>query len=743
MTPPHMKAPTCLAFVLMTLLTATPAAAADTSFLREFAQTRRYLAGRPASPKFSPDGKTVLFLRAKATAPEQTIFELDVATGQTKELLTPDALLKGAAETLSVAEKARMERMRMTARGFTSFHFSADGARILLGLSGRLYVVERASGKVQELKTGAGAAIDPKFSPDGARVGYVRENDVHVVELKTNVEKRVTKGGTDAKPHGLAEFVAQEEMSRFAGFWFTADSKSVVFQETDHGGMEQFGIPDPMHPEVQPERFFYPRPGKANAKVKLLLTPVAGGKVTEVAWDAAAFPYLATVKAPKAGPLTLVVQNREQTKEQVLQVDLKSGKTTLLLTEEDAAWLNLAQEFPHWLPDGSGFFWMTEKNGGPEIELRNADGSYSSTWVKVSARYGAAARPEGGFTELVGYDEPNKTLWFVGGRNPAETHVYKVKAGGVPDRVKLFAEENANEVAVLSPDFKSLVARLSSLTSMPKLAVFSVEGKQLAELPSVALEPSLKVRAEVKRIGPDPGFWMTLLKPASFKAGQKLPVILSVYGGPGHQEVMYTLRENLVLQWLADQGFLVVKFDGRGTPNRGREWERAIKFDFATIPADDQVAALKLLGKEVPEADLSRVGVYGWSFGGYMAALLAMRNGESVKSAVAGAPVVDWLDYDTHYTERFLGVPPAAAKAYETSNLLTYVSKATRPILFMHGTADDNVYFFHTLKLSDALFRAGKQHQVLPLANFTHMVPEPLVMERQWEWIARFFKDTL
>ena len=237
--------------------------------------------------------------------------------------------------------------------------------------------------------------------------------------------------------------------------------------------------------------------------------------------------------------------------------------------------------------------------------------------------------------------------------------------------------------------------------------------------------------------------WTTILKPASFKAGQKLPVILEVYGGPGHQQVLYTLRENLLPQWLADQGYLVVKFDGRGTPNRGREWERAIKFDFATAIADDQVAALKALAKEVPEADLTRVGVYGWSFGGYLSALLAMRNPEAVKCAVAGAPVVDWLDYDTHYTERYLGVPPAAAKAYDVSSLLTYVPKASRPMLLMHGTADDNVYFFHTLKLSDALFRAGKPHQVLPLANFTHMVPEPLVMERQWETVARFFKDNL
>lgn len=734
-----------MTLLLMTLLTANPPPDASSSFLREFAETRRYLSGRPASPKFTPDGKSVLFLRAPPKSAAQTLFELDVASGQTKEVLTPEAVLNGAAETLSVAEKARMERMRVSARGFTSFQLSADGKQILLGLSGKLYVVERGSNKVTALKTGEGAALDPKFSPDGSKVGFVRNNDVQVVDLKTNAEKAVTKGGTEQKPHGLAEFAAQEEMSRFSGYWFSPDGKQVAFQETDHTGMEQFGIPDPMHPEAQPDRFFYPRPGKANAKVKLMLISTAGGKTTDVAWDSGAFPYLATVVWPKAGPLTVVVQNREQTKEQVLAVDPKTGKTTVLLTEEDAAWVNLSQQFPHWLPDGSGFFWMTEKNGTAEVELRNADGTVSSTWVKAGpVRFGAALRPDGGFGDLVGYDAANKELWFLGGRNPAETHVYKVKAGGTPDRVRLFPDEDASEMAVLSSDGKAVLAKSTTLRTMPKAAVFAAaDGTQLAELPSVAVEPSLKIHAEVKKLGGEPGVWAMVLKPSTFKAGQKLPVILQVYGGPHRQEVVHTMRENLVLQWLADQGFLVVKLDGRGTPNRGREWERAIKYDFATIPADDQLAGLKLVGKEVPEADLTRVGVYGWSFGGYLAALLAMRNGDAIKSAVSGAPVVDWLDYDTHYTERYLGVPPAAQKAYEVSSLLTYVPKASRPILFMHGTADDNVYFFHTLKLSDALFRAGKPHTVLPLANFTHMVPEPLVMERQYQLIAKTFKDTL
>jgi dipeptidyl-peptidase-4 len=270
--------------------------------------------------------------------------------------------------------------------------------------------------------------------------------------------------------------------------------------------------------------------------------------------------------------------------------------------------------------------------------------------------------------------------------------------------------------------------------------VYRPDGSKIADLPSVAVEPKLKLNVELKKAG---DFWAAVFKPEGMKPGAKLPVILEVYGGPGHQEVIQSCRENLIPQWLANQGFIVVKLDGHGTPRRGRDWERAIKGDFATGIAADQLQGLKALGALVPEMDLSRVGVYGWSFGGYLSALLTLAHGDAIKSGVAGAPVTDWHDYDTHYTERYLGVPPQDEKAYQVSSLMTYVPQARRPLLLMHGTADDNVYFLHTLKLSDALFRAGKPHQVLPLSNFTHMVPEPEVTLRLNEKIASFFKETL
>ena len=246
--------------------------------------------------------------------------------------------------------------------------------------------------------------------------------------------------------------------------------------------------------------------------------------------------------------------------------------------------------------------------------------------------------------------------------------------------------------------------------------------------------------------GPDArhiDYFSTLIRPHGFEsaAKRKYPVIVDVYGGPSHQQVVASMRQYLLDQWLADQGFIVVAIDGRGTPGRGRDWERAIAGHFGSVPLDDQVEALKLLGAKHPEMDLDRVGITGWSFGGYMSALAILRRPDVFKAAVAGAPVTDWMDYDTCYTERYLGVPGDGRypDAYQEGSLLTYAADLSRPLLLIHGTADDNVYFRHSLKLEEALFRAGKQAEFLPLSSFTHMVPDPVVRTRLEERIARFF----
>jgi dipeptidyl-peptidase-4 len=705
------------------------------TFLRQFSETRRFMSGRPVKPRITPDEKTILFLRAQPTSATQTLFAFDVATGETKELLTPEIILKGAEETLSVEEQARRERQRVSARGFATYDLSDDGERILVSLSGKLYTYERTSGRVTELKTGPGV-IDPHFSPDGKQIAYVRDNDVFRIDLATNKEQRVTTGGKEEKTHGLAEFVAQEEMSRFSGYWWSPDARHLAYTEADTTGVEKLTIVDVMHPERGGNTFPYPRPGKANAVVRLGVIPVTGGKTVWVDWDAKKYPYLATVTWKKGGPLTALVQNRTQTEQQLLAVDPRTGKTRLLLTEKDEAWLNLEQVFPLWFEDGSGFLWYTERNGGPEVEQRNADGTLARSWVK----------PQAGFRGLARFLDKERTLYFHGDANPAESYVWRVKDAGAPEKLSTGVPAPANEAAATVSKQGGLLVSLSQTsTAMPRFFVLRSDGSRVGELPSVAVEPPFTPDMHFFQVGKE-GFHASVIRPRNMKPGVKLPVVVKVYGGPTTTVVRHSMQENLLNQWLADKGFLVVKFDGRGTPLRTAAWERVVKYDFATTTLDDQIAALQALAQKVPELDLNRVGIEGWSFGGYMAALAVLKRPDVFKAAVSGAPVVDWLDYDTHYTERYLGLPQEHPEAYEKSSLLTYAkdpNKPMRPLLLIHGTADDNVYFFHTLKLSDALFRAGKPHDLLPLSGLTHMVPDPLVTQRQYEWVLGYFQKHL
>jgi len=723
--------------VLLLLATgATPAQKApvktsEPNFLREYAETRRFSSGLPNTAKLLPSGEGVLFLRAQPRSPVQTLFFTDLKTGQTRELLNAETLLQGAAQTLSVAEKARLERQRISARGFTSYHLSKDGKRLVVTLSGKLYLVELgAGGSAKALSTGPGV-IDPKFSPDGQSLAYVRENDLFILDLTQNQERRLTHEGTEKVTHGVAEFVAQEEMHRFTGYWWSPDSKRLAYEEVDNTQVETFSIVDLMHPEKPADTFPYPRAGATNAKVRLGVIAASGGETTWLPWDTAKYPYLATVVWQEGGPLTFLVQNRHQTEEVLYAVDPGSSAPRQLLVEKDDAWLNLNQAFPLWLEDGSGFFWFTERNGGNEVELRSAQGELKASWVK----------PEAGFAALSGLDQKARTLYFTGGPNPTESRLYRVKQGGAPEEVPTGEKGPAMVGASVAKDGSLLVVTAVAPDHMPRTSVLRPEGTKVAELPSVAVPPPFAPNVQTLKVGPGEGFWAQVFRPRSFKKGQKLPVIVDVYGGPHHQQVLSTMA--LLPQWMADQGFIVVKMDNRGTPRRGRAFERAIKGDFATLTLEDQVTALRALGALLPELDLNRVGITGWSFGGYMSALAVLKRPDVFKAAVSGAPVTDWQYYDTHYTERYLGLPQENAKGYETSSLITYAPKLERPLLLIHGTADDNVYFLHTLKLSDALFKAGKAHEVLPLTGLTHMVPDPVVTERLWERVVQYFKQHL
>jgi dipeptidyl-peptidase-4 len=704
----------------------------DTRYLRDYAETRGFMLGRPVKPVPTPDGKAVLFLRSEPRVAKLRLYEFDVAAGKTRELLTPEMVVKGAHESLSPEEKARRERMRVSVGGFTSFQLSPDGNLVLLSLSGKLYVFRRDTGAIRELNTGDGTILDPKFSPDGESVSYVGDHDLYVLNLTTQKAHAVTTGGTAQVTHGLAEFVAQEEMDRYTGYWWSPDAKALAYEEADAHGVETWYVADPSQPGQAPLTSFYPRPGKANVKVRLGVVPVKGGKTTWIDWDHKRFPYLAMVRWPKGGPLLVGVQTRDQTELALLKADPATGKTSPLVKEQDPAWVNLHQDVPRWLSDGSGFLWTTERDGGPQLELRAPNGRLRRVLVPASA----------GYIGLDSVDEERKEVFYYASTDPTQAHMFRLACDREEDPVPL-TKQPGLYTATFAKDHSVYVLSARLPQAMPKSTVHRRDGMMVGELPSVAEDPPFAPHVEVLKVGLGEGFYAAVVRPRSVEAGKRYPVLVDVYGGPHHLQVVASMNRWLLDQWYADQGFVVVSVDGRGTPGRGRAWERAIGHKFGSVPLEDQVAGLQALGKRFPELDLRRVGIDGWSFGGYLSALAVLRRPDIFKAAVAGAPVVDWHDYDTHYTERYLGMPPKDQAAYEEGSLLTYAEQLRRPLLILHGTADDNVYFRHSLRLARALFRAGKEFEILPLPGLTHMVPDPVVMERLHARIAEFFRKHL
>lgn len=721
--------------ILALMIAASASAQEPSTFFRDLAETRSYSLGQPVAPKFTPDGKTVLYLRGGPRDPVLRLYAFDIASGNERELVTPEQVLAGTEEILSAEEKARRERARVSTRGFTRFELSKDGARLVVSLSGRLYLLSLADLGIVELP--GRDWIDPRLSPDGKYLAAVKDNELHVVDLATREVKQLTTGATATLHHAVAEFVAQEEMSRAEGYWWSPDSTRLAYQENDESGVEIRYIADPLNPEAAPQSQFYPRAGSANTKVRLGVIARDGGPTTWIDWDRGAFPYLARVVWDEAAaPLTLLVQDRPQQKQVLLAADAATGKSQALLTETDDAWLNLDDAgTPIWMKDGNRFLWTTERGGAWQVELRSAAGKLAR----------AITPGDFGYRRLISVDDKRGQIYVQGGADPREAHLWRFPIEGGPNGgrkgTRLTVDAGLHG-ASFAEDHSAYVHTYQLFDGRVGADVMR-DGAVAARLPSVAETPPQLPKVELTRV--DAGthtFDAAIIRPRDFNSTAKYPVILSVYAGPTAKMVTAARRAYFIDQWMADQGYVVVRLDGRGTPGYDRAWERTVRGNLIDVALTDQVDGLKALAARFPELDLSRVGVSGWSFGGYFSAMAVMKRPDIFKAGVAGAPVVTWENYDTHYTERYLGLPAEASEAYRLSNVTTFAKDLARPLLVIHGLTDDNVYAQHTLQLIDALFMAGKSYEFMPMLG-THMISDPRVRENRERRIMDFLGRSL
>ncbi|MCA9309868.1 MAG: DPP IV N-terminal domain-containing protein [Phycisphaerales bacterium] len=711
------------------------AAPGQDPFLEAYAATFRFRLGIPREVKPLPDGSGVIFLRSGPRDFVHDLYLFDVATGSERVLMTAADILGGGTETLSAEEAARRERQRVAARGIASYSLAEDGSRVLVPLAGRLFVVDMDTERVREVTGASGDILDPRFMPGAASVCYVRNGNLCVADVATGTEVTLTWSGSPEVTNGLAEFVAQEEMDRDEGYWWSPDAQRVLYQRTDTSGLERMYIMDPGDPTQPPRDWPYPRPGQPNADVTLRLLDRGSGADVEVAWDRRVYPYLARVVWPESGPPTMLVQDRRQTEQQLLAIDPSSGATRVLLSERDQAWLNIDAEMPVWSRSGDRFLWTTERNNGRQLEIRRRDGSLIAE---------VTGRTEG-YRRLADFNEDTNEVWWIGSSDPAEAQLFvsslvEADPRRPPQRVTRVAGVHDAE---FSRDHSIYVHKVATLVGTYDHIVRHRDGSIIGTINSAAESPPMPVNLEITSVGEQPWFKCAVIRPNDFDPTATYPVIVSVYGGP-HAQMVQAARRNYVLQqWFADHGFIVVCIDGRGTPNRGRLWERAIKNDLISLPLEDQVAGLRRLGERYPEMDLEHVGIYGWSFGGYFSAMAVMRRPDIFDAGIAGAPVCDWLDYDTHYTERYLGLPDENPEGYRTGNVITWASQLTRPLLIIHGTADDNVFFTHSLQMSGELTRQGIAHEFLPLPGMTHMVTDPRTTVAIYERMRDFFLTNL
>ncbi|GAA0407007.1 peptidase [Acrocarpospora corrugata] len=671
------------------------------SFPRMHARTRRFTLGVPRGFTVSPD--RVLFLRSNSGVDAVTcLWELDLASGEERLLVDP-LTLGSAEENLPPQERARRERARESAGGVVAYATDATARRIVFALSGALFLWE--SGTVRALAT-PGSIIDPRLSPDGARVAYVTGGALRVQTLDSgeDVEVAAEEGVT----YGLAEFNAAEELGRMRGYWWSPAGDALLVARVDESPVQRWHIADPANPDREPAVVAYPAAGTPNADVQLFVHDLSGSRV-EVPFT---HEYLLNVLWDAHG-LALVTLSRDQREMFLLKIDPATGASTVVRTDTDPAWVEPISGVPGHLSDGT-LVWVADADGGRRLIIGDRPVTPPSLQVR----------------EVLDID--GDTVLFQASGEPSEIMLWTYAAGTLTPVVTeagVYTGRRAGGVTVIAG--QTLTSEGSSVRALRS------DGTVLP-IRSRSERPGLDLRISLLRAGSRGLSTAVLLPSWHVEGSKKLPVLMDPYGGPHAQRVVAANRPYLESQWWAEQGFAVIVTDGRGTPGRGPAWEREVLHDF-TITLDDQVDALQSMPH--PDLDLTRVAIRGWSFGGWLAALAVIRRPDVFHAAVAGAPVTDWRLYDTGYTERYLGDPTEGH--YDRSSLLADAEKLERPLMIIHGLADDNVVAAHTLRLSSALLAAGRPHTVLPLSGVTHMTPQEVVAENLLHLQLDFLKKAL
>ena len=710
----------------------------------------------PRGVQISADGAWVTYLKPEPA--DQTTFDLWArpVKGGKETLLVEGSKVEPSDTVLSEVEKSRRERARTAGdHGVIDYKWDEVGAQILIPASGNLYLANAKTGAVKKLGETDGGATDAKISPKGAYVTYVRDQNLHALDIKSGRDAAITTEGRDAISFGMAEFVAQEEMDRFTGYWTSPDDMRIAFTRVDEAPIDMVSLFEIGAEGTTVLSKRYPRAGRPNAVVELYVAPITGGSRVKVDFGSNTDVYLARVDWAKDGK-TLYVQreSRDQTTLELLAVDPATGAARVLITEHQAPWINLNSDLTP-LKNGD-FIWGSERTGFHHLYLYKADGTLvhpitNGDWP-VAQSAGNGLHP----SSVAGVDEAKGLVYFIASKDgPLEQHFYVTSYRDPGEPRKITTGEGWWNVD-LAKDHKSFVGGYTDPKTPAQTALYSIDGKRLSWIEENKLAAGHPYSAyldhksypEYGTLRAEDGQTLhySVTKPYGFDARKRYPAIVNVYGGPDVAPMVRKIWSGGTDQLLTQAGYVVFRLDNRGTSNRGLKFEAPIHKTMGGPEVKDQIVGERYLAS-LPYVDPKRIGVMGWSYGGFMTIRLLTEPGSGFVAGAAGGPPSDWRFYDTHYTERYMGDPRADGAAYDAAGLIPRLPVLAKPgaprLLLLHGMADDNVVFENSTRIMATLQEQSTPFDLMLYPGQRHGIRTPAKQVQLWETYLAFFKRTL
>ena len=668
--------------------------------------------------KLAPDGSAATYLKVKATDLNITDLWIADTKGRAPRMLIDGAALIPKGRTLSEAETARRERKGVQTHGVVDYAWDDQGRVILVPVEGDLWLYDLKAGKARQLTDTPADEIDAKVSPKGGFVSFVRDDNLYVMPTAGGAERALTQGGSELQSWATAEFIAQEELDRYTGYWWSPDDRLIALTHVDQTGVDVVPRPEigAGGGAMVPER--YPRAGRPNAKVDLYVEDVATGVRTKVDLGPSPDIYVARVDWSKDGK-TLYVQrlSRDQKRLDLLAVDPATGAAHVVLSETSLHWVELTDDFKPL--KGGGFLWTSERSGYRHIYLFGPDGRLVRQVTHGDWPVDA----------VEGVDEAKGLVLFGASKDtPIERRLYAVSYQR-PGEPKALTKAGGWWSETVAPRRGAFAGTYQDPGVPPQTAIYRENGRLVRWIEENPLGPDHPFHPYLRRLGvPEFGtikasdgqtLWWSMRRPPGFDPMKRYPVIVDVYGGPAGA-LVEKRWSNPADQLLLERGYILFRLDNRGTPNRSVAFKTALDRRFGTVEVEDQLAGVAFL-KSLPYVDPARIGVTGASNGGYMVLMLLTAPGSPFAAGLAEAPVTDWGLYDTAYTERYMGAPRDNPDGYRDSDVLPRLGRL-KPgaLMIMHGMADDNVTFDHSTRVFAALQARAAPFEMMTYPGLRH-----------------------